>query len=183
MSLLDFVDFCRLEECPRSEIHPAHDRPYRRGDVHRGVFVIKSRDVILDSTLNAVGTRVLKAFGAIYHDVLSDYGSVKDRTVYRALARLIDARKVAVIVPHGSAKKLREGRLVRGGYIRWDSPLLMQRDGLQHLMEQADDLSFELGQGNLEGRAGKAPVRKRSFLLDTAGLQDLDDGAFDRWVS
>ena len=143
--LLDFADFCRLEKCAVAALHPAHDHAHRHGDVRRGAFAFTSRGVLLDITLGTVSARVLRPFAAIYDAVRADYGRVQSRTIYRALSTLVDERKVAVVVPRGSAPKLRAGGFVRGGYVRWDSPLLTQCDGLASLMDQADDLFLKEG--------------------------------------
>lgn len=148
--LIDFDDFCRLEDCVRDDLHPAHPAPYRKpGDVERGVIVVKpekisKRQVIYDSVLGAVSMRILKPFREVVSDVQHDYGAVTPRVVYYTLSNLINLRRVALVVPHGSADRLRDGGNVVGGYVRFDSPLLQQRDGLHALMSQADDLADEL---------------------------------------
>jgi len=101
---------------------------------------VTTRELILESVYNAISDRFLKAFTPIYCDVRNDYGTLKERAVYRALAALVSDRQVAVIVPQGSDARLRAGGFVRGGYIRMSSPLLWQTDGLQTLADQVDDL-------------------------------------------
>jgi hypothetical protein len=158
---LDFVDVCRDEKCPREEIHRAH-APIQRAR-HRWHFEVTKRGLILEATLAAVNDRLLKSFQQVFHTVIDDYGSLKPRTIYRALAELQVRRLVAMVVPSGSIDKLRgisfhpDGRVktgfVKGGYIRYDSPLLWQRDGLYTLIEQADDMRREL--------AGFMPEKQR----------------------
>lgn len=164
---VSFDNFCRLENCSRPYVHTAHDRPYRG---NRGSITIKSRHLIVESTLKAVSSRVLKPFSAIFVDVLDDYGDVKDRTVYRALAQLITRREIGLVVPPGSADKLRAGGFVRGGYIRMDSPLLMQNDGLLTLMDQAEELCLEMRSG---GEVGRGCFGECDQIKPVADLADI----------
>jgi hypothetical protein len=143
--LLDFEDICRDEECPFDHLHRSHhvDGTSGKRKLRRGIFSISKHRLVLEATFAAVGDRVLKPFSLVYHDVLDDYGSIKERIIYRALHRLVTDNRVAVIIPSGSRDRLVRGGKIRGGYIRFDSPLLWN-GGLGTLIEQADDLRREM---------------------------------------
>lgn len=168
--MLDFVNICREELCLIDELHEAHGRVQR---VRRGSFVLTMApqctapkravdnargQLLLDITLAAVSHRVLKPFGVIYTDVLDDYGTISESAVYRALADCVDLRSVAAVAPPGVTDRLRKGGFARAGYIRFDSPLLWQRDGLVGLMEQASELNQDLVDAN--GASDRARVTK-----------------------
>lgn len=134
---VDYVNFCRDDNCYHDHIHAAH-APVKR--LRRGSFKIGHRQLVLDAIFGAIDLRVLRPFQAIYQSVRDDYGSIDERRVYRGLSKLVAARQVAVVVPSGSARVLRNGGFVCGGYIRYDTPLLGSVSGFQSLVEQADDL-------------------------------------------
>jgi hypothetical protein len=140
---LDIANICRDEKCDNDDIHPAH-APLRRVR-HRQVFTVSRRGLIMEAVYAAVSDRVLRRFSEIYNLVVEDYGSCKSRTVHRAIAALIENRQIIVVAPSQSVEKVRTGRFVRGGYVRYDSPLLWEPDGLATLVEQADAIREEIG--------------------------------------
>lgn len=86
--------YCRDEDCEIDCAHPPHivrvnldalPPPKSAGATLRSVIV------------DHLSTRDVKPFSQIYTDVLHDYGTVADRTVWRALCRLIEAGIVAKI--------------------------------------------------------------------------------------
>lgn len=139
---LDFADICRDEKCARTEVHAAHGPVLR--DRSRNLFRVSRRQLVLDAVYGAVDSRMVKPFSRVLTDVLHDYGSLKERTVYRALHELQLRRQVALVVPSGSSDHLRRHGFVKGCYIRYDSPLLWEPDGIHTLFEQVDDLRGDL---------------------------------------
>ncbi len=145
MSFYDanFWNVCRDEKCPREDIHDAHGEVKTR----RGSFKIKVlvSELVTELIYESISDRVLKPFASIYDDVCRNYGALNPRRAHRALRNLVDANQVAVVIPSKWAKRMRERhnhRGVCGGYIRYDSPLLWQPDGLPTLISQADDMQF-----------------------------------------
>jgi hypothetical protein len=151
---LDFIDICRDDKCLREELHASHDPVGRRGR-SRHLFHISRRQLVLDAVYAVIDLRVVKSFSHVFAAVVDDYGSLRERTVYRALYELQVQRKVAVVVPPGSADTLRQrtvqipGRsshgFVKGCYVRYDSPLLWEPGGIDALFDQVDDLQRDLG--------------------------------------
>lgn len=142
---VDFWNVCRDEKCPREDVHEEHGAVWNC----RGSFKIKvsSYHLVAEMVLEVVSDRVLKPFSSIYDEVLNTYGSLSQRRAYRALYNLVETNKVAVVIPSKWGERIRQRRNCRGacgGYIRYDSPLLWQPDGLRVLISQADDMQFGL---------------------------------------
>lgn len=139
---LDFMDICRDERCERADLHPPHRV---RGHSISSVVRVPVRRLLVDLTLEAVSARVPKTAAQIYTDVLDEYGSITTRNVNVALAELRTMREIAFIVPAGSQHAVRTDG-VRGAYIRYDSPLLWQPDGLRDLMDIVQEMTGESDQ-------------------------------------
>lgn len=154
---LDYMDICRDEDCDRSDLHS----PVECGSRRPSVVNVPARRLILDITLEAVSARIPKTFAQIYTDVLDEYGSITSRNVNVALATLRDAREIAFIVPNGSQHVVHTSG-VRGAYIRYDSPLLWQRDGLVNLMDVVHEM---IGDGKPPPRRRHVPRRFRAEEL------------------
>lgn len=144
---LDFANICRADDCVRLSAHNlgGYGCTAGRGGRHHEVVEL---DVLVDGptagsllhqlTYAAVNHRIGRTFTAIYRDVLDDYGKVTERSVYRAVSALRDERKIALVVPRGMRTVAhREG--LQGVYVRYDSPLLWQPDGLAEIMAYAED--------------------------------------------
>ena len=149
---VNFWNVCRDEKCLREDVHDAHGKVRSR----RGSFKIKvsqhshaertyAANLVAEMVYDAISDRVLKPFSAVYDEVIRSYGTLNPRRAHRALRNLVEANRVAVVIPSKWAERMRDRRNHRGvcgGYIRYDSPLLWQPDGLPTLISQADEMQF-----------------------------------------
>ena len=114
---------------PNEDEDDEDEDDYSNGSRYQG-------SLMREFVLKYVGYRRCKVFHEIYHDVLEDYGSVDERSVYRWLAKLVDEREIVNVAPPGRSKK---GRPLPGGYVRSDSPLLWETDGYSTLIDSMND--------------------------------------------
>jgi hypothetical protein len=141
---LQYINICRDEDCTREDIHNLADLGCTAGVIARGAEVVKvaAKRILREVVLNNVGSRLGRPFTSIYRDVVDDYGTVTERSVYRALADLIQTFDVAFVVPAGLQHAVARGGL-QGTYVRYDSPLLWTPGGLHELMSYAAEARVE----------------------------------------
>lgn len=133
---LAYFDVCRSDACDRGDLHSPDECGSAK---RRSVVRVDASQLLRDVVYGAIGLRMPKTFSMIYQDVLDDYGSVTQRSVYRVISAMRADRTVALIAPPGSRRVIQaEG--IKGGYVRYDSPLLWSRDGLTYLQNQVEDL-------------------------------------------
>lgn len=138
--------FCRDEHCRIKTRHAAHpiieskgmrrariklngwiDDPFEPMDQVNRKKVNHSPLALQHSIVKATSLNTIKPFAVIMRDVLDDYGSVTDRTVYRTLPILIEQGRIVYLRP---APKL------YGGYLRAGSELPYTADGLAMMADQ-----------------------------------------------
>lgn len=123
----DPQELCRDDRCPFEGVHRAHGKVRKRDEAVEP----KIRSALDECVCDWVASRYIRTFSDIYSDVVQDYGAITERGVYRALERLIDARRVIRVVPWPN------GRLLRlGAYLRYDSPLIWEPRGHVQIQEQ-----------------------------------------------
>lgn len=154
------MDICRDDRCDRPYLHAPH--PIEGVVGKPPVVRVSARRLLVDITYEMISDRVPKTFAQIYTDVLDEYGSITTRNVNVALAELRESREVAFIVPSGSQRVVHTDG-VRGAYIRYDSPLLWQSDGLSGLMELVHEM---IGDG-----APPARHRRRRHAAEVVYVQ------------
>ncbi|HEX7094665.1 MAG TPA: hypothetical protein VF183_02200, partial [Acidimicrobiales bacterium] len=131
---LDFINVCRDEGCELEDLHVPGTAGCGSAHGRRNIVNIAVGQLLRDLTFAQVTLRTPKTFQQIYRDVIDDFGTISERSVYRAVRELRNDRRIALIVPAGSRAVVHlEG--IRGAYVRYDSPLLWQRDGLRSLMD------------------------------------------------
>ena len=88
---------CRHERCPFVELHPEHHVPrkYRMWPEKKP----SALSVLDDCVLHAIGCQIVTPTRVVHGRVVDDYGEVTDRTVYRALDRLLDAKLIVRVHP------------------------------------------------------------------------------------
>lgn len=152
-------ELCRDDCCPFEGVHKAGScRTSRKGASlidHDG----KVRSALDECVYDWVLSRYVRTFRDVYSDVVQDYGSITERGVYRALERLIDARRVIRIVPWPN------GRLLRlGAYLRYDSPLIWEPKGHANIQEQLHDCGLALEASKPKRR--RTGNRRKSLAFD-----------------
>lgn len=151
---LELLQWCRDDRCPDDSLHLAHGR---RGNVVKvaqppdgytpAVVVdddddaLRSGAAVIECTFAYVTRRSPRMFRHIYYDVVNDYGSVAERTIYRAIRTLVLDRRIACVAdPAISRDAYRNNpNTTSGFYIRYDSPLLWTPHGLSAVYEAISD--------------------------------------------
>ena len=96
---------------------------------------------VIECAYAHVPLRSPRMFKHIYYDVVNDFGSVAERTLYRAMRTLVTDRRIACVAdPSVSwATYRRNPSTTSGFYIRYDSPLLWTPGGLASVYEAIGD--------------------------------------------
>lgn len=149
----DLLQWCRDERCPDDSLHLAHGR---RGNVVKVAAapagftpeVVVDEDAqphvgstVIECTFDQVALRSPKMFKHIYYDVVNDFGSVTERTVYRAIRALVDDRRIVCVADPAVSRETyrRNPHTTSGFYIRYDSPLLWTPHGLASVFNAISD--------------------------------------------
>lgn len=142
----DLLRWCRDERCTDDSLHLAHGR---RGGVVKVADPVTLDDdddvrvgsTVIECTFDQVMLRSPKMFKHIYYDVVNDFGSVAERTVYRAVRALVDDRRIACVADPAIPRETyrRNPQTTSGFYIRYDSPLLWTPHGLASVFEAISD--------------------------------------------
>lgn len=139
---LQYVSWCRNDQCARVELHLAHDEDFDE-DYREHVPRSKSQDppwkrpaskALDHSIAKAVSKTYPKHLNAILREVKDDYGSgASESALYRAVQR-----HLAVLVERGHILKIDLGRHLYA-YLRPGSTLVndveMMREQIESMME------------------------------------------------
>ncbi|WP_297112002.1 hypothetical protein [Tessaracoccus sp.] len=167
----ELLQWCRDDRCPDDFLHLAHGRRgnvirVAAASANAAACAVSVADAVAANEAEAdtgddadadaqphVGTTVIECayahvplrsprmFKHIYYDVVNDFGSVAERTLYRAMRTLVTDRRIACIAdPSVSwATYRRNPSTTSGFYIRYDSPLLWTPGGLASVYEAIGD--------------------------------------------
>lgn len=91
--LREITNVCRAEHCPRLDVHEAHylpaPRPERKRTTVRPPWQIEDPSGLAGAVARATSRSYPVVFSDIAREVRDDYGHCTDRTVYRALRKLV----------------------------------------------------------------------------------------------
>lgn len=162
---IELLRWCRDDRCPDDSLHLAHGRrsnvvKVNTTDAAAAVPVdaavlpavhsddadddqphVGAAPAVIECTYAQIRTRSPRMFKHIYYDVVDDFGSVTERTVYRAIRALVTDRRIACVADPAVSRLTYRHRpnAASGFYIRYDSPLLWTPTGLASVYEAIGD--------------------------------------------
>lgn len=94
LEAFEAAKICRDDDCDRKGIHPVHE-VVRKPQVHRrpgklAPWKQPDADGLLSSVMKATSVHKPRWFQEISTDVRDDFGSVTDRSIWRAIAKLVE---------------------------------------------------------------------------------------------
>lgn len=141
LELADANNICLDDRCTIIEVHGVHEIDAEAADpFHDPAYTRRSMarhgETLREIVAKHVERRRCKVFREIYNDVIHDYGNFKSqaagtRAVWRAIRELLNRKEIIPIKAAGTTSP--------GGYVRSDSPLLKDSDGLRFLLESLED--------------------------------------------
>lgn len=165
----ELQNLCRDERCTIKAVHLNHEiietrmqreqryeqLGWRRDPLERIIRIQERKTswraahcghALQSAIIHATSRRRVKIFAEVYQNVLDDYGTVTDRSVYRHIDQLLDRGRIVRVSFDGNLS----------GYLRPRSPLL---NDPYTMRQQIDDALAERGLGDDEEKRAQRVQR------------------------